>query len=368
MTRKSSVTPAASPRNGVSREADSWWTALLESGLVPDWVVRVGIRGICAARLREEDERDPARQRARLMRHVAALKASPIALSTDAANQQHYEVPAPFFERVLGPRLKYSSGYWPPNVTTLAEAEEAMLALTMERARLADGQRVLELGCGWGSLTLSMAERFPQSRITAISNSHGQRSFIDARARERGLRNLTVVTADINTLELSSRFDRIVSVEMFEHVRNYERLFERLSAWMEPAALLFVHIFAHARFAYPYEVRDASDWMAEHFFTGGQMPSDDLFLYFQRHLSIVEHWTLDGTHYEKTCNAWLENMDRGREALTPVFERTYGVGQVRRWWVRWRVFFMACAELFGFHSGREWMVSHYLFEKNAGSR
>jgi cyclopropane-fatty-acyl-phospholipid synthase len=365
MTRESSNSRFASPRDGASREVDSWWTGLLESGLVPDWVVRAGIRRICAARLRAEDEGDPASQLARLMRHVAALKASPIAISTDAANQQHYEVPAPFFERVLGPRLKYSSGYWPPGVATLAESEEAMLALTVERARLADGQHVLELGCGWGSLTLFMAERFPASRITAVSNSHGQRAFIEARARARGLTNVAVITSDVNTLELPSGFDRVVSVEMFEHARNYERLFERISGWLDLGALLFVHIFVHTRFAYPYEVRDASDWMAQHFFTGGQMPSDDLFLYFQRHLSIVDHWTVDGTHYEKTCNAWLERMDRERDALAHVFEQTYGVDQVRRWWVRWRVFFMACAELFGYRSGREWMVSHYLFEKHS---
>ncbi len=351
-----------------SQDVHSWWNRLLESGAVPDRAIRFGIRRICSARLREEDQGDPALQTARLMQHVAALKASPIALSTDAANQQHYEVPAAFFEKVLGPRLKYSCGYWPPGVNSLAESEEAMLALTMERAQLADGQRVLELGCGWGSLSLSMAERFPQSRITAVSNSHGQRAFIEARARGRGLTNLTVITADINAFDPASTFDRVVSVEMFEHVRNYERLFERIAAWMAPGALLFVHVFVHARFAYPYEVRDASDWMALYFFTGGQMPSDDLFLYFQRHLSIVDHWTLDGTHYERTCNAWLRKMDLARDALTPVFAEIYGHDQVRRWRVRWRVFFMACAELFAYRSGREWMVSHYLFEKAEGGR
>jgi cyclopropane-fatty-acyl-phospholipid synthase len=348
------------PADVVPKEA--WYTSLLETGLVPDAVTRLAIRRICAARLRDEDQGDPGRQAERLLRHVADLRSSPIAVHTDAANRQHYEVPAAFFERVLGPRLKYSCGLWSDGVRSLADAEEAMLALTVERARLADGQRVLELGCGWGSLTLYVAERFPGSRITAVSNSRGQRGFIEARARERRLTNIDVITADVSTLSLDRRFDRVVSVEMFEHLRNYDALLERVSSWMAPAANLFVHIFTHRQFAYPYTVRDATDWMAQHFFTGGQMPSDDLLLYFQRHVSLVDHWRVDGTHYEKTSNAWLANMDRQRAALLPLFEGTYGATNAVRWWTRWRVFFMACAELFGYRGGREWMVSHYLFE------
>jgi cyclopropane-fatty-acyl-phospholipid synthase len=341
---------------------EAWYTALLESGLIPDPLVRLAIRRICAGRLREEDSGDPERQADRFMRYVAELRSSPVAIETDSANRQHYEVPAAFFEAVLGPRLKYSCAWWPEGVTTLEAAEEAMLALTVERARLGDGQQVLELGCGWGSLTLYMAERFPNSRITAVSNSHGQRRFIEDRARTRGLTNVEVMTSDINDLALDRRFDRVVTVEMLEHVRNYEALLERVASWTAPDAFLFVHIFTHREFAYPYEVRDATDWMAQHFFTGGQMPSDHLLLYFQQHVALVDHWRVDGRHYEKTSNAWLANMDRQRATLLPLFAATYGPSEVRRWWTRWRVFFMACAELFGYRGGREWMVSHYLFQ------
>ena len=342
--------------------APAWYSPLVDSGLLPDWLLRWGIRRICAERLREESAsgREAQRERRRLL--VARLDASPIAICTDAANAQHYEVPAEFFEQVLGRHMKYSCGYWPAGVTTLDESEEAMLALTAERARMADGQRILELGCGWGALTLFLAARFPGCRITAVSNSRSQKAFIEARARARGLTNVEVITADMNEFDPGEQFDRVVSVEMFEHMRNYGELFRRLAQWMRPGALLFVHVFAHTRFAYPYEVRGPGDWLAQHFFTGGMMPSEDLLPSFDRHVHCLERWRLDGTHYQCTAEAWLERMDANRRSLLPIMERTYDEGEARKWWARWRLFFMACAELWGYRGGSEWIVCHYLFE------
>jgi len=347
--------------------APSWSIRLLERGLLPDFLVRFGIRRLLKARLAEEDRGNPEAQQRHLMKLVARLKASPIAINTGDANRQHYELPCGFFELVLGPHLKYSCGHYRNFAQTLEQGEANMLTLTAERARLQDGDRVLELGCGWGSLSLWMAERYPNSAITVVSNSRTQKRFIDARAAARGLNNLEVITGDVNHLAFAdgTQFDRVVSVEMFEHMRNYELLMQRIARWLKPSGTLFVHIFTHKTYAYPFEVRDEDDWMAKYFFTGGIMPSDDLLLYFQNDLRILEHWQVDGRHYSQTSERWLQNMDNHRAEIEPILAKTYGAEHVLRWWVYWRVFFMSCAELWGYANGREWMVSHYLFAKSA---
>ncbi len=330
---------------------------LLDRGLLPDPLVRFGIRRICKRRLTLSDRLGP--DAASL--HVERLRGSPVADSPEAANDQHYEVPPEFFLRVLGPWLKYSCCSWEPGVTTLAEAERAALAQIEERAQLQDGQRILELGCGWGSLSLWMAERLPNAQITAVSNSAGQRRFIERRARDRGLRNLEVLTADVNELRMEGPFDRVVSIEMFEHMRNWEALLSRIASGLRDDGLLFVHIFAHRRYAYLYEDKGPADWMARHFFTGGQMPSEELLMHFDRDLVVRHRWRLEGTHYEKTANAWLHNLDLHRdEAIAALRQVT---DEPQKAFHRWRVFFMACAELFAYDNGQQWGVSQYLLQK-----
>ncbi|GAB6195108.1 SAM-dependent methyltransferase [Lysobacter xanthus] len=337
-----------------------------ERGWLPDALVRAGIRHLCAQRLRDEQAGGPDAQAARFQQMIEELRRSPVAIHTDAANAQHYELPPAFFRLCLGERLKYSGCYYPTGRETLDEAEAAMLALYGERAELEDGQQILELGCGWGSLTLWMAERYPAARITAVSNSRPQREHIERVCLERGYANVRVITQDVNHLLLdAAQFDRVVSVEMFEHMRNYEALLSRVASWMKPGGKLFVHVFAHRTCMYPFETEGEDNWMGRHFFTGGLMPASDTLLWFQRHLSIEARWHVDGTHYMRTANHWLENQDRRRDDVMQVLEAAYGKAGAALWFQRWRMFWMSCAELFGYAGGREWIVAHYRFAKEA---
>jgi cyclopropane-fatty-acyl-phospholipid synthase len=338
---------------------------LLETNLLPDALIRFGIRRRLAALLREKRPADVAARQAALNEHIAGLNRSPVAIETDAANEQHYEVPTVFFQRCLGRHLKYSSGWWDDNTRALDDAEAAMLALTCERAQLREGARILELGCGWGSLSLWMAARYPGAEITSISNSRTQKEYIDAEAAKRGLKNLRVRTANMNGYEGEGAgvFDRVVSVEMFEHMKNYRELLRRIASWLKPGGKLFVHIFTHRDIAYHFEAGNENEWLAKYFFAGGQMPSHDLLLHFQDDLRLEEQWAVNGAHYEKTSNAWLARMDANRAEIMPLFRATYGAADAGKWWVRWRCFFMACAELWGYRAGNEWLVSHYRFTK-----
>ncbi len=335
----------------------------VEQGLLPDRVLRLGIRRLLKARLAELHDDDAEATAELTQAFVAGMRTADIALLPDQANQQHYELPAAFFAAVLGPHRKYSACHWPAGVQTLAQAEDAALSATCQRAGLADGQQILELGCGWGSLTLWMAQRYPAAQITAVSNSQSQREFITALAAQRGLANVHVITCDINRFDTDpGRFDRVVSVEMFEHLRNWPLAFGHVARWLAPGGRFFMHVFAHRGAPYAFVDRDASDWMSRHFFSGGMMPSDDLALLCQDDLRLLERWRWDGRHYQKTAEAWLANMDTRRDTLLPLLARTYGA-DADVWWNRWRLFFMSVSELFGFDGGQRWWVSHCLFER-----
>ena len=327
-----------------------------EKGWLPDPVIRWGIRKLVTERHEEETARLKS---GGTKAWIDSLAQAPIALATDDANDQHYEVPPEFFQQCLGGNLKYSGCDWVNGAATLTEAETESLDLICKRAQLVNGQRILELGCGWGSLSLWMASRFPKATIVSVSNSNPQREYIENEARQRGLTNLTVLTCNMVEFEPEGTFDRIVSVEMFEHMRNWPALLKRCHSWLSSNGKMFLHVFAHQDFAYPFEGADSSNWMAREFFTGGMMPSHSMLSELDIPFSVEDKWWIPGEHYAKTAEAWLENIDARRGDALGIFKEHYGrdAGRVVQ---RWRIFFMACAELFGYSGGREWGVSHHL--------
>lgn len=340
---------------------------LAERGLVPEFALRWGIRRLLRERLRDEIDRAVKIPGSPLATFAAHMRSTEIALHTDKANEQHYEVPAAFYKEVLGSHLKYSSCWYESGAETLSEAESAMLSLTCERAELQDGQSVLELGCGWGSMTLEMASRYPNSTIHSVSNSASQREFILSRAKARGLHNIKVTTIDVNDFSTTERFDRVVSVEMFEHVRNWERLLGRVHEWLNDDGRVFLHVFSHRSLAYPFETDGQNDWMARYFFTGGMMPAHGLLASLNIPFEVEEDWEVNGTNYARTAEDWLRNLDMKRATVMPILEEAYGKAEAPVWFRRWRMFFLACAELFGFEDGEEWMVSHYRLRPAVGS-
>ena len=335
---------------------------LAEKGIIPDYFIRQGIVRNCENRLNNENVSNTEKVSTKKQSWIQQMKESPIALVPEKANEQHYEVPPAFFENVLGKHLKYSSGYWPDGVNSLDESEESMLELSFERAQLADGDSILELGCGWGSLTCYMASKLPNSKITAVSNSKDQKEHILNRCKNQGLDNIEVITADMNDFETENKYDRVVSIEMFEHMRNYKKLLSKISSWLHDDGKLFIHIFTHQSVVYPFENQGEADWMAREFFSGGMMPSHDLLLHFQDDLIIDDVWSMSGTHYEKTSLAWVNKMDANKDSIMKIFLKTYG-DDAKLWFQRWRIFFMSCEKLFGYNNGSEWGVSHYRFSK-----
>lgn len=337
-----------------------------EKGLVPDSLIRTGIRRLLKQRLSDIDAGNIENIADSEHVFLENMRRGPIAELPELANEQHYEVPADFFEEILGKHLKYSCAVWPEGVNHLDEANRQALEVTCERAELNNGQRILDLGCGWGSLSLFIARRYPDSNIVAVSNSHSQGNYIRTQLAAEGLENVQVLTADMNVFEAEGAFDRIVSVEMFEHMRNWEQLMKRVRDWLRPDGRFFMHIFVHRDVPYLFLDERAGDWMSRHFFSGGMMPSTDLPLRCRSGLALERRWFWSGRHYERTCNAWLQNMDAKRHGLWPLFEKTYGKDFAAIWWQRWRIFFMACAELFGYRAGKEWFVAHYLFSASKG--
>ncbi len=337
---------------------------MAERRLLPDPVIRMGMRRLLKERLDQEHEVAGGDHAAAVDAFAERQRNSVVTIETHLANEQHYEVPAAFFQRVLGSRLKYSCGWWDDESATLDSSEVAMLRKSCERARIEDGMKILDLGCGWGSMTLWLAEKYPNSQITALSNSKGQRAYIEGVCRRRGYDNVTVITADVGEFDTDQKFDRVISVEMLEHVRNHESLFSRISDWLVSDGLFFVHVFCHRKLAYTFEQEGEKNWMGRHFFSGGIMPSEDLFNRYQQDLVIKDQWWINGNHYAKTSEAWLEKLDDCHAQAKSILGNANPEESARVLVQRWRMFFMACAELFRFDGGEQWGVAHYLFGVN----
>jgi cyclopropane-fatty-acyl-phospholipid synthase len=338
------------------------WT---ESGLLPDPVIRAGIRRLNRQRLDEIHANDISLVADLQESFVARMHRADVAPVPQLANDQHYELPAEFFAQVLGKQGKYSCAFWDGATASLDQAEAAALVISCQRAGIEPGMTVLDLGCGWGSLSLWIASKYPGVEVVSVSNSHTQRRWIEGQAKERSLDNIRVITADMNDFDIDQQFDRIVSVEMFEHMRNHPELFRRITGWLKPQGRFFMHIFCHRNSAYEFVDQGPSDWMSRHFFSGGIMPSFDLPLRFQQHLTLQHRAAWSGNHYARTANAWLNNMDQKKAAILPLFQQCYGEAAAELWFQRWRIFFMACAELFAHNDGQEWFVGHYLFARQA---
>jgi cyclopropane fatty-acyl-phospholipid synthase-like methyltransferase len=344
--------------------------SLLAKGWIPDSILRLSVRKILAKKIKNQQISDVEKRQAEFLAFIEDLKSQPIAVQTKKANEQHYELPPEFFEKILGKNLKYSCCLWPEDHIKeelppyLDQAEEDMLELSSDRAELENGQNILELGCGWGSMTFYMAEKFPDSTITAISNSRFQIEYISNMAEKRSIKNIEVEAADINNYSTEEKFDRIISIEMFEHMRNYQKLMQKIRKFLKKEGKLFIHIFTHHRYPFTYHDKSSSDWMARYFFSGGTMPSQDLLHYFNAGLNLEKQWAVSGCHYRKTLEAWLIKMDEKKEEIWPIFVETYGQDNAKKWWNYWRLFFISTAEFFAYNKGNEWFISHYLFKRS----
>lgn len=336
---------------------------LADKGLIPDPLIKMGIHYLCYKRLQEIKRQDPEMSLEKSLNLLREHeKYESIAIETEAANSQHYEIPPKFFELVLGQNLKYSCSIFPNTNSPLTVAENHTLGLYTKRAEIDNNQDILDLGCGWGSLSFFIAKQFPSTNVTAVSNSKDQIEYITNKCKQSNINNITAIKQDVNSLVFDKKFDRVVSIEMMEHVKNHMSLFEKISSWLNDDGKLFIHIFTNIMSSYDFIPVDDSDWMSKHFFSGGMMPADNYLLYHQKNLKIDSHWRVNGKHYEQTSKCWLENMDKNKEQILSLFKEVYKDEYIT-FFHRWRIFFMSCEKLFGYNKGREWMVSHYLFKK-----